>query len=59
MPEHGYSAMPGYTHATQPHLLSISGLSVEDDVLRIVMERPDKQRDDAALKFRVVADSAP
>lgn len=53
MPEHGYFASPGYTHAHQPHLLGISELAVEDGTLRIVMQRPGKNTDDAALRFKL------
>jgi hypothetical protein len=51
MPENGYAAFGSHTHATQPHLLSIGGLSVDGNPLRVVMQRPGRNADEAALRF--------
>lgn len=64
MPKTGYAASPGSMHSTHPHLLWIGGLSVEDNVLRVVMKRPGDEPEekqtwqvedtvDAALDFRL------
>jgi hypothetical protein len=52
LPEHGFFA-PGFTHASSPHLLGISGLSVERNLLRIGMSRDEKRSGDAALEFEI------
>src|SRR5579863_4068104 len=51
MPKVGYAAMPEWMHAEQPHLLSIRRLSVDGDMLTIVMGHPGKDADDVSLEF--------
>jgi hypothetical protein len=48
MPKSNYAASDGTMHSTQPHLLWIGGLSVENDVLRILMKRPGRDNADKA-----------
>lgn len=53
MPENGYADFGSHTRATQPHLISIDSISVDGNSLRVVMQRPDGKRTDAALKFEL------
>ncbi len=55
MPEHGYAKEPGRTHATQPHLLGIADLSVQGNVLRVIINRCVKDGEQAALEFDLAA----
>jgi len=53
MPKTGYAASNDTMHSTQPHLLWIGGLSVENNVLRITMKRPNDAPEEAQRAWRV------
>jgi len=45
---------PGFTHATQPHLLGIAGLSATQNTLGIMMKREETSDSGAvALEFEL------
>jgi len=53
MPETGKTSAPGWTHAHQPHLLRISGLQLEGDLLQVSMKQDGTES--VCIEFHIQA----